>query len=202
MFSLLWWCLIIYMGYKKNKWNTWYTKWQEIHSVQSPISLYPNLNSHSCGDVVQCTVNTEPLSIWNSVLTTVYHLSPTLFLYIECVCVLCVSCCVSVIVWLFCLFARVCVCVSLLAYLCVLWCLVCLCVQWGEDGCSFSSNRAGWTGWLCQPPRPTRSTSKQRKRNHTRKEVIWKSGSDLLATKKRVAEVVVCHKVVRRYFLM
>lgn len=47
-----------------------------------------------------------------------------------------------------------------------------VCVQWGEDGCSVSSNRAGWTGWLCQPPRSSGSTNRQRKWNHTRQKVM------------------------------
>lgn len=90
-------------------------------------------------------------------------------------CVLCVLLFICHYLFVFlCVCWGVCLCTYLSTYLCglVVMCPVCLCVQWGEDGCSFSSYRAGWTGWLCQPPRSTGSTSKQRKWAHTRKEVM------------------------------
>lgn len=148
--------------------------YSSVDKVCTVISIY--CIEHSCfsWDALLHSVCIKYLFKWNSVLTTVYHLPPTLSLYVKWMRAACVTACLCV-----------CVCLPLLICLhaCVVsWCLVCLCVQWGEDGCSVSSNRAGWTGWLCQPPRSAGSASKQRKRNCTRKEVTRerKRGGELV----------------------
>lgn len=110
---------------------------------------------------------------YNSVLTAIYHLSPTLCLCTWNVCRVYLSLLVFVFFGCVCPCAYLPTCLYGLVMSCLSVCLsVCVCVQWGEDGCSVSSNRAGWTGWLCQPPRSTGSASEQRKWNHTREKVM------------------------------
>ena len=102
--------------------------WVEMHVLKCCWSvrwMKSVLCSHStaqwCGwDSLQCKVQTELLLKWNSVLTTVYRLSPPLSLYMKWMCATCA--CVTA----FCCVVFVCMLEYLCTYLSTYLCGVCV----------------------------------------------------------------------------